>query len=425
MRTFACQALLLWLCFVILSGCGPRPPEAVTTLVLTGGSGEEESFAREQLKAFNRAHPDLRVVYQATPSSASERHTLFFTWLSARSREIDVLNLDVVWIPEFAAAGWLLPLDGSSAADPLLQDLLPAALDSSRYQGRLYALPWFADAGLLYYRKDLYEASGLAPPRTFADLLKAAEIKEQFNLPYGFLFQGAAYEGLVTVVLEFFHSNGGEIFDDRGRLVLDSPRNRETLTFLVDLIHRHRVAPLAVTTFFEEDCRHAFQQGYAALMRNWPYAYPLMNREGSPVRGKFDVLPVVHGPHGRPTSTFGGGALGVNAYSRHPEAALKLVRFLTRRDNLKERALALGMLPPLQSLYQDPDLQARFPYLTELTQTFFTARPRPISPLYSFISDSLRIHFSRALTRQETPAQALARAEQDIARALARYGEPQ
>ncbi|MBW1992732.1 MAG: ABC transporter substrate-binding protein [Deltaproteobacteria bacterium] len=397
-------------------GCGPARDQGTVTLVMAGGSGAEEAFAQRQLAAFEQAHPGVRVVYQATPSSASERHTLFVTWLSSCSRDIDVLNLDVIWIPEFAAAGWLLPLDGrpETAALPL-NDYLPAALASSRYRGRLYALPWFADAGLLYYRRDLYQAGGQPPPRTFRDLVAARDLQEKFRLPYGFLFQGQAYEGLVTVVLEWLWSNGGGIFDP------DTPENREALAFLVDLIHRYQVAPLAVATFLEEDCRRAFEQGNALLMRNWPYAYALMNRPGSPVKGKFAVLPVVHGPRGSPVSCFGGGALGVSAYSRHPREALQLIRFLTRRDRLKARALALGMLPPLKSLYYDPELQAQFPYLKELAPVFLTARPRPISPLYSFIGDILRIHFSRALTRQETPAQALKRAEEEIARVLRRY----
>jgi multiple sugar transport system substrate-binding protein len=425
MGVYSCKTLYFLLFLAILCGCGPAPHNSVTTLVLAGGSGAEEAFAKQQLAAFNQAHPGLKVVYQATPSSASERHTLFVTWLSSRSRDIDVLNLDVIWVPEFAAAGWLLPLDVQpETADLPLEDLLPAALASSRYQGRLFALPWFADAGLLYYRKDLYDAAGLPPPRTFTDLLEAGRIKEKFNLPYGFLFQGQAYEGLVTVVLEFFWSNGGDIFDDQDRLVLASSQNQAALEFLVDLIHRHQVSPLAVTTFLEEDCRHAFEQGYAVLMRNWPYAYALMNQPGSPVKGKFAVLPVAHGPNSGSTSAFGGGSLGVSAFSRHPKAALKLIHFLTTRENLKARTQALGMLPPRKSLYHDAELQDQFPYLKSLTQTFFTARPRPITPLYSFISDILRIHFSRALTRQETPGQALQRAEQEIAQVLTRYSRP-
>ena len=205
---------------------------------------------------------------------------------SPRGRSaIDLLNLDVIWVPEFAAAGWLQNLDDQIRRDRLpLEDFLPAALTASRYQGRLYALPWFVDAGLLYYRTDLYAAAGLPPPRTFADLLQIASLKDKFNLPYGFLFQGQAYEGLVTVACEFFWGSGGRIFDEAGNLVLDSPENRQALQFLVDLIYVHKVSPLAVTTFLEEDCRHAFEQGNAVAMRNWPYAYVIMNEPGSPVR---------------------------------------------------------------------------------------------------------------------------------------------
>jgi len=404
-----------------LLGCTSREP-AGPVLVMSGGSGPEEVHVQKQLAAFRRVHPQIKVVYQSTPSSASARHTLFVTWLSSHSAEVDVLNLDVIWIPEFAAAGWILPLDGFLAQEPLpLADFLPAGLACSRYRGRLFALPWYVDAGLLYYRRDLYDALGLDPPRTFSDLYKITPLQKTFGLPYGFLFQGQSYEGLVCVVLEFLWGNGGEVFADDGRLVLDSPRNREALTLLVDLIYRERVSPLAVTTFLEEDCRYAFQAGYAAAMRNWPYAYALMEQPDSQVKGKFAVLPPLHGPKGRPVAVFGGGALAINAFSRHPDAAAKLVRFLLQPENLRDRALALGMLPPLKSLYTDPALMEKFPYLARLKEVFFTARPRPITPIYSFISDVLRLHFSRALTRQETPEQALRCGQAEITALLARF----
>ncbi|MEJ2092552.1 MAG: ABC transporter substrate-binding protein [Syntrophobacterales bacterium] len=416
--------LVFWLALILL-GCGPAGPEKVTTLVLVGGSGPDELFAQKQLQAFEKLNPDIRVKYQSTPSSASERHTLYVTWLSSRSAEIDILVLDVVWIAEFASAGWLMPLDGYVAASAMpLEDFLPAGLASCTYQGRLYSLPWFADAGVLFYRKDLYEAAGLPPPRTFADLLAVPGLKERFGLPYGFIFPGQAYEGLVCVFLEFLWSNGGRLFDDKGRLVLDSPQNREALETLVNLIYQDGVSPLEVTTFMEEDCRHAFQQGYAVLMRNWPYAYSLMNQPDSPVRHKFALLPLVHGPHGQPTSCFGGANLGINAFSRHPEAAWKLVHFLLQPKSRKAATEALAMLPPLKSLYRDPELEIKFPYLKSLQEVFFTARSRPITPLYSLITDSLRIHASRALTRQELPAQALKKAEAEIASLQHRFSPP-
>jgi multiple sugar transport system substrate-binding protein len=416
-RIVICLFLLL-----LVSACGREQSAQPVSLVLAGGSGGEEAMARKQLAAFAALHPDIQVSYQATPSSASERHTLYVTWLSSGSDAVDLLNLDVIWAPEFAAAGWLKPLDDQVRRDRLpLDDFLPAALTASRYRGRLYALPWFVDVGLFYYRTDLYAAAGLPPPRTFADLLQIASLKEKFNLPYGFLFQGQAYEGLVTVACEFFWGNGGRIFDDAGNLVLDSPQNRRALQFLVDLIYVHQVSPLAVTTFLEEDCRHAFEQGNAVAMRNWPYAYVIMNEPGSRVAGKFALLPPPHGPGGSSTSAFGGGVLGINAFSRHPRAAWQLLQFLLSPGRIKERSLGLGMLPPLQSLYHDPDLVHAFPFLKDLRQVFWSARPRPNSPLYSLISDILRIHLARALTRQEEPAAALRLAQARILQVLQRF----
>jgi multiple sugar transport system substrate-binding protein len=142
------------------------------------------------------------------------------------------------------------------------------------------------------------------------------------------------------------------------------------------------------------------------------------------VTGKFAVLPPPHGPGGNSTAVLGGGVLAVSAFSRHPRAVWELLHFLLEPENLKERSLALGMLPPMRSLYDDPDLMAAFPYLQDLRQVFFSARPRPITPLYSFCSDILRIHLSRALTRQEEPAEALRLAQAQILQVLQRFNPP-
>ena len=168
-------------------------------------------------------------------------------------------------------------------------------------------------------------------PRTFADLLQIASLQDKFNLPYGFLFQGQAYEGLVTVACEFFWGSGGRIFDEAGNLVLDSPENRQALQFLVDLIYVHKVSPLAVTTFLEEDCRHAFEQGSAVAMHNWPYAYVIMNEPGSRVAGKFALLPPPHGPGGRSHLCLGRRRPGDQCLFRHPRAAWQLLQFLLSR----------------------------------------------------------------------------------------------
>ena len=108
--SFSRALIILCLAFIFF-GCGPTSSGHVTTLVMVGGSGPDEALARKQLQEFQELHPDIRVIYQATPSSASERHTLYVTWLSSRSAEIDILTLDVIWVAEFAAAGWLAPLD--------------------------------------------------------------------------------------------------------------------------------------------------------------------------------------------------------------------------------------------------------------------------------------------------------------------------
>jgi multiple sugar transport system substrate-binding protein len=122
----------------------------------------------------------------------------------------DVLQLDVIWTAEFAGAGWILPLE-APATD--ISDFLPAAVAAAEWQGRLYAVPWFVDVGLLYWRTDLLAA----PPRSLAELRDAARRLQDARTRFGLVWQGARYEGLVTVFLEHLGAFGGGILDSQGR----------------------------------------------------------------------------------------------------------------------------------------------------------------------------------------------------------------
>jgi multiple sugar transport system substrate-binding protein len=410
-------AAILALAVGLLAGAcsGPPHPGAAgdVTLVLKHSKLFGDPGAFEQLLArFERANPGVHVRDESLPAGSDEQHQFYATNLAAKSPDFDVFALDVIWVAEFARAGWLrdvshlLPTAGRG-------EFFRGPIEAVTWEGHLYALPWFMDAGLLYYRKDLLAKYGLAPPPTWEELAREARtIRAAQPGMHGFVWQGRQYEGLVCNVLEYFWSHGGAVLRD-GRVVLDSPDNRAALSFLRGLI-ASGVTPEFVSTLTEEPSREIFGRGGAVFLRNWPYAYRLFEQPGSAVRGKVGVSALPHFAGHRSAAALGGWQLGVNRYSKHPQAAERLAQYLTSSAAQRALALAYGYNPPRRALYRDPELLAAQPFLAELRAVYEHARPRPVTPDYVRLSQVLQAEFSGALAGMKTPAQALADAQRGV-----------
>ena len=396
--------------------CAARPDRLTFSGSVLGAEGE---IVRRQIARFE-AERGITVELRPTPDAADQRHQLYVQWLNAWSADPDIVQLDVVWTPEFAAAGWILPLDTFDTPDTDLADFFDAALAANRWRGRLYAIPWFVDTGMLYWRTDLMDA----PPATFGQLVAIARRAiDSGEVTAGFVWQGARYEGLVTVFLEHLTGFGGAILDDAGEVVVASPESVRALTFMRDAIYREGIVPEAVLTWQEEQTRFAFQNGRAAFMRNWPYAAAILSRQDqSAVAGRFGVVAMPH-ENGRSAATVGGAQLAINARSQQPDDAWALVRYLTAPEQMIERAEVAGQFPSRRSVYSDPRLEAALPVSPARAREIIdSAVPRPATPVYSQLSGILQIHLHRALTRQEEPQQALDAAADGIRRLLATAG---
>lgn len=411
-----CRAAWGLALLALLLGCGGGGGEERAALVVSGSAvGAEGEILARHVRTFMEANPGIPVVVQSTPDDANQRHQLYVQWLNARVGTPDVLQLDVIWTPEFAAAGWILPLDRFG---PRREDFFPSALAADTWQGRLYALPWFMDVGMLYWRTDLMES----PPASLQEL--AATARAVSNGPAaGFVWQGARYEGLVTVYLEVLGAFGGEILAPGHRVRVDSPAAVAALEWLREQI-RTGASPREVLTWHEEECRFAFQNGRAAFLRNWPYAVPLLRGPDSTVAGRFAVAPMpaaAGAPGGHPTAALGGAQLAINAYSRRPDDAYRFIAWLTAPERMLERAQVAGQYPARRSVYRDPRLaEALGVPPADVLRIVESAAPRPATPLYTQLSEILQVHLHRALSGQTEPRPALQEAARQMEEVIER-----
>jgi multiple sugar transport system substrate-binding protein len=389
-----------------LVACGGRADESGRTVITISSSvvGTDGPLLKRQIDRFMAQHPDIDVRFHRVSDDATQRHQLFVQWLNARAGDPDVLELDVIWTSEFAAAGWLLPIK-----DPSIDTtaFFRGTMEACRWGGELYAVPWYADVGLLYRRTDLVPRE----PRSLEELTQFAQraVRTGSTVPFGIAWMGARYEGLVTVFVEYLGAFGGRIMDDSMRVTVESPAAVQALTFMRDQIATLKIAPRDVLTWHEEETRFAFQNGRAAFMRNWPYAYSAMADTGqSRVAGKYAVSPMPAAPGGRPTAALGGAQLGINRWTEHPAAALALVAFITAPEQQLERAVAIGEFPTRRAIYEEPALRAALAIpADDARRAVESATPRPVTPLYTQLSELLQIELHRALAGQVTPEVAL------------------
>jgi trehalose/maltose transport system substrate-binding protein len=313
-----------------------------------------------------RFEQDTGVKVKVVPIAASvtDAYANYTRLLSAKSGSIDAMTIDVIWPGAFAP--FLVDLGPELQADA--DAMTPALVENDTVDGKLVAIPWNEQHGLLYYRKDLLEKYGYTePPKTWDDLTayakKIQDGERKSNPEFsGFVWQGAGYEGLTCDALEWLSSSGAGTFaDSSGQVTIDSPEAVKALNRARDWIGT--ISPRDVTTFKEEEARNVFQAGNAAFMRNWVYAYELAKAEDSPIRDKFEVAPLPADPGQDPAAALGGGQLGVNKYSKHVGAAIEWVRYLSSEETQKYRAMIAGTVPVRTTLLKDPEVLKLYPFL--------------------------------------------------------------
>lgn len=408
---------------ILASGVGAQTPttgQPVTVRLLSGAVGQELELTKASAQRYMDAHPNVTVEVFDTPDAVQDRLGVYLQYFETQSPDADLYQIDVIWPGDLAEHLVDLNQYGASA---LTGQHFPAIVQNNTVDGKLVGMPWFTDAGLLYYRTDLLQKYGFqGPPKTWAELEQmATKIQDGERQAgnqdfWGLVFQGNAYEGLTCDALEWVFSNsGGTIISPTKEITVNNPQAVEAIDMAAAWIGK--IAPTGVTGFQEEDARNMWEAGNAAFMRNWPYAYALGNATGSVIAGKFDVTVLPAGASGHGSATLGGWQLAVSKYSRNPEVAADVALFLTSREEQKIRAIDGSMIPTVMDLYQDADVCQAQPFMCKLLDVFTNAVARPstvTAPKYNEVSTAFFQAVHSVLTGKAKAQDALEELEIDL-----------
>ena len=395
---------------VLLAGCGGGgsssgggSDEGLTARgPITYVQGKDNTNTiRPLLAKWNAAHPDEKVTFKEQSDEADAQHDDLVQHFQAKDANYDVASVDVVWTAEFAAKGWLQPLKDSFALDT--SKLLPATVKSATYNKTLYVAPVTSDGGMLYYRKDLVPT----PPKTWDEMISMCSIAEKNKMDC-YAGQFAKYEGLTVNAAEAINTDGGVIVGEDGKTPeVNSPEAAKGLSRLADA-YKNGEIPRQAITYTEEEGRASFQAGKLLFLRQWPYVFSLATTDGSSkVKGKFAVAPLP-GDSGKPgASSLGGHNAAISAYSAHKATAFDFLKFLETEETQRWFVTQGSNAPALASLYDDPALVKKYPYLPVLKTSILNAVPRPVSPFYPAVTKAVQDNAYAAIKGDKDVQQAL------------------
>lgn len=405
-KTFIQRLVVSFLVLVITcSGISFYRAQGVelVSILMPAPFADSTEYLVNQFNQENRGKIRLKVI--RGPRATEAMSDLAISSLLLGSAPFDGLLMDVTWLPKYAEAGWLEPLE--SYFNEVDVSLLAAgARQGNSFNDHLYRWPLVADMGLLYWRTDLMDV----PPKTPEELVSISKLLQKDNkVEWGYVWQGRQYEGLSCVYLEMIEGFGGYWLNTSDNSIgLDRAPGVEAASWLRSLI-TDGVSPQAVTNFAEQEALQSFRAGDSAFMRNWPYAWADLQKTDSSVKGNVGVTTMVANP-GFSTATLGSWGLTVMKGSKHIDSTVKAIEFLTNVESQKFLFLDYGYTPTMSSVFEDPDLFLQAPIIRELGLALNVTKPRPETPLYAQISDVLQRQLSSVITKQQTPKEGMVRA---------------
>lgn len=388
--------------------------QAVTLRVFTGGQ-QRPDVMRRILDLYQSRNPGVRAEVEVGGATSDQQQQYLNTILASRDPSLDVMLIDVIRPAQWSAARWAEPLDAYLGAerDAIMARYLPAYREANIVGGRVIALPYFADAQFLYYRRDLLQKHNIQPPRSWEELataartILAAESGANPNLR-GFSTAGAPIEGTVCTFLVPLWGQGGSLTDAQGRLALDQAQARRALSLWAEL-RAQNVTPANLAEIVTDRIRVDMQAGNLIFAMQWGYAWNrFQNDPDSQVKDRIGVVPLPAFPGSEPATCIGGWQLAVSAFGRNKEAAVRLVRFLSSPEVSKMQAILASHLPVFADVYEDAEVLAANPWFRDARQVVVGARARPVTPRYPEVSETIRTSMNAFLAGTRNADQVLA-----------------
>lgn len=406
-RPFAAAGLAL-----ALAAGAAWPALADTSLRVFVGGQQRPDVVRPLLDQYEQANPGVKVELEVGGATSDLQQQYLTTVLTSQDSAIDVFLIDVVRPAQYAAAGWAEPLSPylAEGADKPLDRYLPAYAEANQVEGELMAMPAFADALFLYYRKDLLEKHGLQPPRTWTELqAQAKQVMQAENDPnlQGISFQGKAIEGAVCTFLVPYWGAGAELTNADGEVEIDEAAAKQAFGLWQGMIESG-VAKRNIAEVATDDTRKEFQAGNAIFAVLWAYGWNRFQTDAdSQVKDKVGVtqLPAFEGKE--PATCIGGWQWAVSAFAEDKAAAFKLVDFLSGPEGSKFLAVKASNLPVITSLYDDPEVLAANPWFKDAKAVVEGARARPVTARYPEVSETIRTNVNAVLAGVKTPEDAI------------------
>lgn len=411
------SALLFPLLLALLLACGDREA-GVPTLrwyVFNERSGAFQEAARRCSQASDGAY---RVDFVPLPADASQQREQLVRRLAAEDSDIDIIGMDVIWTAEFAEAEWILPWPRETAGEVAANRLGPP-VESARYDGRLWAVPFTTNAQLLWYRTDRVDR----PPETWAEMIHMAEELGEVGTIEA---QGERYEGFTVFFVSLLASAGGSVLEegeatDFGAAVA---LPREPTLDALRVMRKLATSPAADPSLpraREDQARLAFEAGGASFMVNYTFVWPSARRNAPEVAEHMGWARWPAVAPDRPSRvTVGGINLAVGAYSRHPELAFRAAECIASPENQRLAASQGGLPPTIESLYDEEEVRETFPFADLLRETLRDAVQRPRTPLYTDVS--LAISHTLHPMSEIRPEEDLQRLRDALGRALRSEG---
>ncbi|MBN9387931.1 MAG: ABC transporter substrate-binding protein [Chloroflexi bacterium] len=384
----------------------------------TKGGGTPKKLA----DTFNALGTPVTIDFQEFANDSQKLHDQFVTVFGAKDSTYDLIAADMPWAPEFAAAGYLMPLD-KYITPAFKQNFFEGSLQGTTLKDKIYGIPWYQNVGLLFYRKDILDKAGLQPPKTFDEMNDMAA-KLQTSDMYGYTFAGFKNEGLTAMWLELLWGFGGDFWDpSTGKVLVNSPEAEASLQWMVDAIYNKKITPEKVITFKGPDLQATFAQGNAVFARAFASGISDFDKADAKSKGKWGAVPMLAASGKKPAGCLGNWNLSISATSKNPDAAWKVIEYLTSTlDPQKTMAVNEGVLPSLKSAFDDPQIKNANAASGILVDAFNTAKPRPVTPAYPQIStEVIQDLVTKVLSKQVTPKDAVAQMQSKSEAILAKF----